>query len=101
MVAPNEIIIATDWLKVTRQMLLQKWVARTGHHSNARNSTWACEIAFGCRTCNEHLSIPCSLLKEANEIGHFLQLSCYDQRCESFVRHYFILLFEFCQELKD
>jgi len=45
-----------QWLKDTRTRLYEHWVTTTGHRPNASYGTWACEIADGCRTCNEHLS---------------------------------------------
>ena len=66
------------WLEVTQAALYEHWGATTGHRPKANRSTWACEIAQGCRQCNEHLSLPCSLLAEANEVGLFLSTT----RCD-------------------
>jgi hypothetical protein len=102
MVASQQYPSSVDWLERTRHALYDHWVKKTGHHPNAATGTWACEIAHGCRICNEHLSVPCSLLKEANEIGLFLSLPCFDEnRAETFLRLYLILLSEFVQQLND
>src|SRR5688500_12156253 len=90
-----------EWLSRTRQELYTQWVTRTGHKPGANNRTWACEIARGCRECDEHLSLPCSLLAEANEVGVFLGGSCFDQYPAAFVRLYLILLSEFVGQLAD
>lgn len=89
------------WLDETRARLHSHWVQRTGHSPGANQGTWACELARGCRTCNEHLSLPCSLLSEANEIGAFLSVPCFSDRAETFLRLYLILLSEFVQQLSD
>lgn len=89
------------WLEAARKRLYEAWVGTTGHHPRASNNTWACEIASGCRTCDEHLSVPCSLLREANEIGHFLNTTCFTSTPWSFLRLYLILLSEFNQQLND
>jgi hypothetical protein len=89
-----------DWLEITRYRLYDTWVATTGHAPDANRGTWACEIALGCRTCDEHLSLPCSLLAEANEIGLFLSTPCFTARPRSFFRFYLILLSEFVNQLR-
>lgn len=90
-----------DWVDKLRATLYERWVSTTGHSPDANNRTWACEIAFGCRHCNEHLSLPCSLLREANEIGLFLHATCFAARPDSFLRFYLILLSEFVNQLHD
>jgi hypothetical protein len=90
-----------DWLRLTREQLSQKWSNTTRHRPDASYGTWACEIATGCRTCNEHLSIPCSLLEEANEIGAFLSTQCYSENPSMFLRLYLIILSEFVGQLQD
>lgn len=94
---PSE--IAADWLERAREKLLAKWTATTGHHSGSSHGTWACEIAAGCRTCNEHLSLPCSLLSEANEIAAFLGTTGFTGDPAIFFRLYLILLSEFTGQL--
>ena len=88
------------WLKPAQERLYQEWAVTTGHRPDASNGTWACEIAYGCRTCNEHLSIPCSLLQEANEIADFLSHSCYSDAV-TFLRLYLIILSQFVNQLED
>ena len=90
-----------NWLEKERTALYDRWVSATGHSPEANNRTWACEIAFGCRRCDEHLSLPCSLLREANEIGLFLSATCFTARGDSFLRFYLILLSEFVNQLRD
>jgi hypothetical protein len=90
-----------EWLDTTRQKLHDAWVKKTGHRKGASNNTWACEIARGCRQCNEHLSLPCTLLQEANEIASFLSSGCFTDQPASFVRFYLMLLFEFTSQLSD
>jgi hypothetical protein len=89
------------WLEETRRELFEHWTSTTGHRAGATARTWACEIALGCRTCNEHLSLPCSLLREANEIGVFLQESSFTKDKWMFLRLYLILLSEFADQLQD
>lgn len=89
------------WLEDTQKALYDRWTSTTGHRRGASSGTWACEIARRCRTCNEHLSIPCSLLQEANEIAQFLKAPCYADAPETFFRLYLIILSEFVGQLKD
>jgi hypothetical protein len=96
--SPDEFPI--DWLDQTRARLLEKWTTTTKHQPNATVGTWACEIATGCRTCNEHLSLPCSLLSEANEIALFLSSSCFTNDAPIFLRLYLIILSEFAAQLE-
>jgi hypothetical protein len=49
--------------------------------------------------CNEHLSLPCSLLSEANEIASFLSVSCFADDPAIFLRLYLIILSEFVGQL--
>lgn len=98
---PRDPVEIEGWLPLTQTALLDRWFNATGHRSNARFNTWACEIAHRCRTCNEHLSIPCSILREANEIGAFLESACYSEEPVVFLRLYLVLLSEFVNQLKD
>ena len=93
--------IIEGWLDLTQASLFESWHKRTGHKPSATNATWACEIARSCRTCNEHLSLPCSLLAEANEIGCFLEQSSYSEEPATFLRLLLILLSEFTGQLRD
>jgi hypothetical protein len=92
--------VIPDWLSLTQSALFLKWSSTTRHKPGAAGGTWACEIYHGCKTCNEHLSLPCSLLAEANEIGSFLSASCYSDAPEVFLRFYLILLSEFVGQLE-
>ncbi len=89
------------WFEPTQRRLYDSWVCTTRHDGSATGGTWACEIASRCRTCNEHLSVPCSLLAEANEIGKFLGATCYSNDPGIFFRLYLILLDEFCAQLEE
>lgn len=92
--------IIPDWLALTQSALFRKWSSTTRHQPGAAGETWACEIYHGCKTCNEHLSLPCSLLAEANEIGSFLKGACYSDIPAVFLRLYLILLSEFVGQLE-
>lgn len=98
---PSSPVEVEGWLPLTQAALFERWFKTTGHRSNARFNTWACEIANRCRTCDEHLSIPCSILREANEIGTFLESACYSDEPAGFLRLYLVLLSEFVNQLKD
>ena len=74
-VLDDQAVIPPDWLAKSSATLFEKWATTTGHRPDASHGTWACEIATGCRTCHQHLSLPCSLLMEANEIGAFLSMA--------------------------
>lgn len=89
-----------NWLEVARSALYERWVSETGHEPGACDGTWACRIATGCRTCDEHLSLPCSLLAEANEIGVILSVSCYTDNPTTFYRLYLIVLSEFVAQIE-
>jgi hypothetical protein len=95
---PSE--IAADWLERTREKVLEKWTTTTRHRPESSHGTWACEIATGCRTCDEHLSLPCSLLSEANEIAAFLSTTCFTSDPAIFLRLYLIILSEFVGQLE-
>ncbi len=94
-------VIPEDWLVQTTCGLFDKWVRTTGHRPDATDGTWACEIAHGCRTCHEHLSLPCSLLAEANEIGAFLSVGCFSDDPATFLRLYLMILSEFGSQLEQ
>ncbi|HWE37519.1 MAG TPA: hypothetical protein VG406_13200 [Isosphaeraceae bacterium] len=92
-------VIPDDWPQQTSGKLFEKWATTTGHRPEAGYGTWACEIATGCRTCREHLSLPCSLLAEANEIGAFLSSTCFCEEPATYLRLYLIILSEFGSQL--
>jgi hypothetical protein len=94
-------VIPEDWLRQTSHKLFEKWTTTTGHRPESNYGTWACEIANGCRTCHEHLSVPCSLLAEANEIGAFLSVPCFSDDPATFLRLYLIILSEFGSQLEQ
>jgi hypothetical protein len=94
---PSE--VSDGWLERTRENLLERWTTTTRHRPESSYGTWACEIATGCWTCNEHLSLPCSLLAEANEIAAFLSTTCFTSDPAIFLRLYLIILSEFVGQL--
>lgn len=94
-------VIPDDWLQQNARKLFERWASTTGHRPEAGNGTWACEIADGCRTGREHLSLPCSLLAEANEIGGFLSSTCFCEEPATFLRLYLIILSEFGSQLEQ
>ncbi len=96
----SEVEVVKDWLLQTQRALFAKWSSTTGHRPGASGQTWACEIAHGCRICNEHLSLPCSLLSEANEIGAFLAGAGYSEDPAMFFRLYLMILSEFVAQLE-
>ena len=93
--------LGDDWLERIQPVLFERWLTKTRHKRKASRGTWACEIATGCRTCSEHLSVPCSLLTEANEIARLLESSCYTDEPTTFFRLYLIVLSEFVSQLHD
>lgn len=97
----DDIAIPPDWLAQTAGKLFERWATVTGHRPGADRGTWACEIANGCRSCQEHLSLPCSLLAEANEIAAFLSVGCFSEDPATFLRLYLILLSEFDSQLNQ
>lgn len=97
----GQVEIPKDWLDSVREVLFQRWSGTTKHRPGAGGNTWACEIYHGCATCDEHLSLPCSLLAEANEIGAFLNTTCYSEDPSTFFRMYLFLLSEFTAQLFD
>src|SRR5690349_23098677 len=99
-VLDDQTVIPEDWLRQTQSRLFDKWASTTNHRPGASGGTWACEIYHGCTTCQEHLSLPCSLLAEANEIGTFLSTSCFSDEPAAFLRLYLILLSEFSSQLE-
>lgn len=89
------------WLRPTQTNLAMKWRERTGHFEGARNNSLACQMAVACRECEEHLSIPCSIASEANDIGTFLDTPFPIYRPDMFLRLLLMLLGEFVGNLKD
>jgi hypothetical protein len=89
------------WFQQTRLNLLDTWATTTGHGLTMPTNGWACEIGRGCRTCSDHLSIPCSLAMEAYEIALFLDKEWKDEEefC-LFFRLYLMLLSEFVRNLE-
>jgi hypothetical protein len=100
-VLDGDTTIPEDCLARTQSRLFDKWASTTKHHSGASDETWACEIYHGCRTCQEHLSLPCSLLAEANEIGTFQSAACFSDEPAAFFRLYLIVLSEFVGQLEQ
>jgi hypothetical protein len=93
--------VPPDWLGRTLGSLDERWTRRTHHRPGASGGTWACEIYHGCSSCQEHLSLPCSLLTEANEIGALLGAGCFSNDPATFLRLYLILLSEFADQYGD
>ena len=88
------------WFDDCQRQLYERW-GEIGHGGNVRRGRWACEIYGHCKTCHEHLSLPCSLAREADEIGLFLKSPRYGDNPIIFLRLYLILLSEFCGGLSD
>ena len=90
-----------DWFAPTRRRLYDKWATITGHGVVAGPHRWACEIYHGCQTCNEHLSIPCSLAREAFLVAQFLNKDWADDEMLLFLKNYLITLDEFGSDLES
>lgn len=104
MVAPyieNEPTEKSGWFDLLIISLRDKW-AKTGHTGTGirRSSRWACEIFNKCSTCNEHVSIACSLANEADNIGLFLNKSWAKDEFSLFSQLYLIMLCEFVRNLQ-
>lgn len=89
------------WFALAREELYRQWTDRTGHGPGCGPGSWACQVGTGCRSCGRHLSVPCSLNEEANEIGLLLSVSCFDEKPETFLRLYLVLLSEFSAQLES
>ena len=94
----HEVPASAHWLHKIQPALFNAWRDRTGHFDGAGGRSLACKIvrASGCQ---QHLSLPCSLANEANEIGSFLQSECFNSQPVTFFRLLLILLDEFCERL--
>jgi hypothetical protein len=92
--------VVPDWFQSTQVRLLEMW-ARTGHVGDGRPNRWACEIYDHCRTCQEHLSLPCSLASEAEEIGFLLKATCFTDNPIAYIRLFLVLLSEFTDGLRN
>ena len=93
--------IVEGWLERTRKTLFDTWVARTRHGLAMPTNGWACEIGYGCQTCSDHLSIPCSLATEAHEIAVFLNKPWNEDEFPLFFRLYLVILSEFVRNLEE
>lgn len=92
---------SSNWLKNVQKLLFKKWSSSTHHKAGASHGTWACEIYHGCSTCNEHLSLPCSLLEEANEIAVLLESDSLTKYPSTYFRLYLLILSEFVAQLEQ
>lgn len=90
-----------DWFISTRLLLLNTWTNTTRHGIKMPTNGWACEIGYGCRTCTDHLSIPCSLATEAHEIALLLNKPWEDHEFSVFFRFYLVALSEFVRNLES
>jgi hypothetical protein len=95
----NEPFERDGWFESLIAKLRGKW-AKTGHTGKRPSSRWACEIFNKCSTCNEHVSIACSLSGEANNIGLFLGKSWDAAEFSLFSQLYLIMLCEFIRNLE-
>src|ERR1044072_2134834 len=84
-----------DWFTKTRLQLFESWTKTTRHGLKRPTNGWACEIGYGCRTCTDHLSIPCSLATEAHEIAVLLNKEWGEEEFPVFFRFYLVALSEF------
>lgn len=102
MVAPhieNEPTERDRWFETLIVALRGKW-AKTGHTGKRRSGRWACEVFNKCSTCNEHVSIACSLAGEADNVGLFLGKSWEAEEFSLFSQLYLIMLCEFVRNLQ-
>lgn len=90
-----------DWFTKTRLHLFETWTKTTRHGLKGPTNGWACEIGFGCRTCTDHLSIPCSLATEAHEIAVLLNKEWSEDEFPVFFRFYLVALSEFVRNLES
>jgi hypothetical protein len=94
---PQEI---EGWFDKLRISLFEVWTSKTGHGLTGPINGWACEIGRGCRSCSDHLSIPCSLATEAHEIAVFLNKPWDQAEFILFFRLYLVILSEFVCNLE-
>lgn len=93
----------TPWLRVTRERLAERWARDTGHLPgiHRHQPKWAQELANACSLVQGHLSLPCSLTRQADHIGVFLVSPTFDSTPELFLKMYVMLLGEFSGQLAD
>lgn len=89
-----------DWFNNTRQQLFKAWRNRTGHSAECRPQRWACEISQKCGRAGQHLSIPCSVGLDADELGIFLKPNGYADHPVIYFRLYLMMLYEFTDTLR-
>jgi hypothetical protein len=89
-----------DWFNKARRNLFETWRDRTGHDAQCSPQRWACEIARRCERSGQHLSIPCSVGLDADEIGLFLKPNGYADDPIIFLRLYLMMLYEFTDALR-
>jgi hypothetical protein len=90
-----------NWFELALTSAHDRWKSTTGHDPEKCDNAWAAEIAKHCQRRGEHLSLPCSLIREGNEIICFLNSVSSTIEPSVFFRLYLILLSEFCGQLKD
>ncbi len=93
----------TPWLSVTREKLAEHWSCETGHVPipGFPRNPWSRELADACELVEGHLSLPCSLKTQANQIGLFLLSNGFDGDPVLFFKLYVMLLGEFAGQLRD
>ncbi|GEM_PF-6390648 len=91
----------TPWLRVTRERLAESWALQTGHLPGVGRQRWALELKDACQLVTGHLSLPCSIARQADQIGIFLVSPSFDGVPELFLKIYVMLLGEFCGQLRD
>jgi hypothetical protein len=93
---PSEV---PDWFNKTRQQLFESWRARTGHDAQCDPRRWACEISSRCQRGGQHLSIPCSVGLDADELALLLKPGGYADHPVIYIRLYLMMLYEFTDTL--
>jgi len=95
----NEFQQRRKWLHEVQPELFKLWVKETRHKAGANAGTLACQLRPPGN--GNHLSLPCSLLQEANEIGTFLASPALNDYPVTFIRLFIFLLDEFTERLRQ
>lgn len=93
---------ATPWIRPIRERLAEQWCLVTNHPGvKVNEGDWASSINNAFPDIKGHMSLPCSIRGQADEIGFFLMSDGMDDHPQLFLKMYLFLLAEFCGQLQD
>jgi len=90
-------VMQTEWFPPSRAALAQLWHSRTTMTRDGSTQQIVCSLLDVACNTSGHLSLPCAIADEADQIQAFLNSHCFDDRPQLFFRLLLILLDEFTE----